>query len=220
LYGFAFADAENDPLQLLDVRTVAGGGAGAHVVKTADTQFNVFAGGSYARDAYTEVIAVPETPTTPGADTSGGAPSSTPGNGGTPPGRGGTPPGQTKVQPTRTGTPPSVVRTSLSRKVGELIAGQDLTHQMSSTVGVSESLSFFPALSEFEDYRVSFDFTIWAQLNGWLQWNATVADRYLNIPPAGGAVQNDTFITTGMAISFGRGDAGAYTGSDGRRPRR
>jgi hypothetical protein len=220
LYGFGFADAENDPLKLLDMRVVAGGGAGAHVVRTANTQFNVFGGVSYARDAYTEVITIPQTPTTPAAGNSGGAPSNTPGNGGTPPGQGGTPPGQTKVQPTRTGTPPSVVRTSLSRRLGELIAGQDLTHQLSSTVGVSESLSFFPALSAFDDYRVSFDFTIWAQLNGWLQWNATVADRYLNIPPAGGAVQNDTFITTGMAIGFGRGDSGAYTGSDGRPPRR
>jgi hypothetical protein len=199
-----FFDAENDLLQLLDLRTVAGAGAGAHLFKSDMTQVNLFGGVSYARDNYTEVTTTDTstTTTTTTGTTPGGPPTTTPGKGGTPPGQGGTPPGQTRVS--RGGTPPDVVRTSLNRNVGEFLIGQDLTRQLSGNVGVSEALTVFPAVSDLADYRVSFDFTVWAQLNGWLQWNASVADRYLHIPPAGGAVQNDTFVWTGLGITFGR----------------
>jgi len=220
LYAFGFFDAENDLLQLLDLRTVAGAGAGAHLFKSDMTQVNLFGGVSYARDNYTEVTTTDTstTTTTTTGTAPGGPPPTTPGKGGTPPGQGGTPPGQTRVS--RGGTPPDVVRTSLNRNVGEFLIGQDLTRQLSGNVGVSEALTVFPAVSDLADYRVSFDFTLWAQLNGWLQWNASVADRYLHIPPAGGAVQNDTFVWTGLGITFGRGDSGAYTGADGRRTSR
>jgi putative salt-induced outer membrane protein len=208
LFGFAFGDAENDPLQLLDLRTVVGAGAGAHVSKTDATQFNVFGGVSYARDSYaagTTTTATAATPTASGPSV-------------TPPGLGGTPPGRSGVRPTRGGTPPSVVRASLSRNVGEFLAGQDLTHQLSDTVNVAERLTLFPAIGDAQDYRISFDLSLSAQLSGWLQWNVTAADRYLHIPPAGGAVQNDTFVSTGLGITFGHGESGAYTGADSRRP--
>ena len=218
VYAFGFGDAENDPLQLLELRTVNGGGGGVHLIKTPTTQLNVFAGASYARDAYTSVTTTTDTTTT--TPTTTDPPVTTPGQGGTPPGQGGTPPGRARVQPTRTGTPPGVVRTSLSRNVGEMLFGHDFAHQISDGMGVSESMTIFPAFSELEDYRVSFDFSLWAQLTGWLQWNLTVSDRYLHIPPSGGAVQNDMYVNTGLAITFGRGDADAYAGSDGRRPRR
>jgi hypothetical protein len=213
LYGFEFGDAENDPLQLLNLRTVVGGGAGVHLLKTGATQFNAFGGVSYARDSYTEVTTTTTTTTT------SGTPVTTPGQGGTPPGKGGTPPGQARIQNTRRGSPPSIVRTALSRNVGEWLIGHDLTHQLSDSIGLNESLTVFPAVGDLHDYRVSFDFSVWAQLNGWLQWNANVADRYLNIPPSGGAVQNDTYISTGLGITFGHG-GGGYGGADGRRPRR
>jgi putative salt-induced outer membrane protein YdiY len=217
LFGFGSFDAENDALQLLDLRTVAGAGLGAHLLKNSATQFNLFAGASYARDSYTDVSTTTTTTTTTTTPSAGG-PVTTPGQGGTPPGQGGTPPGQARAQAARGGTPPAVVRTSLSRQVAEFLVGEDLTRQLSDRVSLSEGLTFFPAATDVTDYRVSFDFSLWAQLNDWLQWHATVSDRYLHIPPAGGAVQNDTFIATGLGITFGHGDGGAYTGSDGRRP--
>jgi hypothetical protein len=207
LFGFGFADVENDPLQLLDLRTVAGGGAGVHLLKTAASQLNVFGGVSYAKDSYTDVT----TTTTTATESGGGAPF-------TPPGKGGTPPGQSGVKPNRGGTPPSVVRTSLSRSVAEYLIGQDWGHQLSDSVSLTEALTMYPAIEDVQDYRVSFDLSLSVQLNGWLQWNLNVADRYLNIPPSGGAIQNDTFISTGLGISWGRGTSGAYTGQSGQRP--
>lgn len=210
LFGFGFGETENDPLQLLDLRTVIGGGAGAHVLKTDATQFNLFGGVSYAKDSYAAGTTTTTTTTTTATKTTGPPI--------TPPGLGGTPPGLSGMRPTRGGTPPSVVRTSLSRNVGEFLIGQDLAHQLSDSVSVTEAVTVFPAIGDLPDYRVSFDLSLSAQLNGWFQWNVTVADRYLNIPPAGGAVQNDTFVSTGLGITFGRGDSGAYTGADARRP--
>jgi Protein of unknown function, DUF481 len=218
LFGFGFLDAENDVLQLLDLRTVGGGGAGMHLFRNGATQLNGFGGVSYARDAYTAVTTDTTTTTTTGTTTStttGGPPATTPGKGGTPPGQGGTPPGQTRL--TRGGTPPAVVRSSLTRNVGEFLIGEDLTRQWSGNLGISEGFTVYPAVGDVVDYRASFDFSLWAQLSGWLQWNVSIADRYLHIPPAGGAVQNDTFVWTGLGITFGRGNGGAYTGTDGRR---
>jgi hypothetical protein len=102
--------------------------------------------------------------------------------------------------------------------VAEYLIGQDWGHQLSDSVSLTEALTMYPALEDFQDYRVSFDLSLSVQLNGWLQWNLSVADRYLNIPPSGGAIQNDTFISTGLGISWGRGSSGAYTGQSGQRP--
>jgi hypothetical protein len=43
-----------------------------------------------------------------------------------------------------------------------------------------------------------------------------VADRYLRIPPSGGAVRNDMFIASGVGVTFGGGDVGGYRGADTR----
>ena len=204
-FTFGFVDAERDPPQLLEIRTVVGGGAGVHVRKTASSQFNLFAGVSYARDTYTEVVTdTPTSPTTP-PTTSGAAMR---------PGQGGTPPGLAR----RGGTPPDVVRVERSRSLAELLVGQDWNQQLSDSVSASQSFRFFPSFGNAQDYRVSFDLSLSAQLNGWLQWNVSVFDRYLNIPPAGGAVQNDLFLSTGLGVTFG-GGAGGYKGADGP-PRR
>ena len=93
LFGFGFVDAENDLLQLLDLRTVGGGGAGAHLFKSGSTQMNGF-GGVWMRATRTPP-SPPRATTTTTTPTTGGPTTTTPGKGGTPPGQGGTPPGQT-----------------------------------------------------------------------------------------------------------------------------
>jgi len=209
-FGFGFGDVENDPYQLLDLRTVVGGGAGLHAIKNDSTQLNFVGGLSYAHDAY-----IAETATSGSGSTgnnAGGGPPAAPGQSGSTPGKPGSAPGQQR----RTGTPPDVVRTSLTRSVAEYLTGEDLTHQLSDNTSLTERLTFFAAADNWRDYRIAFDLSLSTQINGWLQWNLTVADRYLNIPPSGGAVQNDTFVSTGLGISFGRDDGGGYTGTESR----
>ncbi len=53
LFGFGFTDLEFDEFQGLDLRFVPGGGLGFHWVKTDQTRFDVFGGGSLNREFYT-----------------------------------------------------------------------------------------------------------------------------------------------------------------------
>jgi putative salt-induced outer membrane protein len=59
---FGFTDFEYDQFQDLDLRNVVGGGLGYHVIKTANTTFDVFAGGSFDQEFFG---AIPATATTP-----------------------------------------------------------------------------------------------------------------------------------------------------------
>jgi putative salt-induced outer membrane protein YdiY len=52
VFVFAFADFETNELQHLNLRQVYGGGFGYHLIKTANTTFDVFGGGSYDRDSF------------------------------------------------------------------------------------------------------------------------------------------------------------------------
>lgn len=206
LFLFGFGEGEHDLLQLLDLRTVVGGGTGLHLFKSDHTQLNVTAGASLARDAYANAVTEPA-PVSSAPSTTGVPPANAAGKGLA------TAPGQNRG---RNGTPPTVVRTSLNRRVGEWFAGQDLWQQVTDSVDVNQRVAFYAATSDPADYRISFDLGLGVQLNRWLQWNLSVTDRYLHIPPAGGAVQNDLYIATGMGVSFGHGAEGAYTGADGR----
>jgi putative salt-induced outer membrane protein YdiY len=52
LFVFAFTDFQTNQLQHLDLRSVFGGGLGYHVIKTANTTFDLFGGISYDRDSF------------------------------------------------------------------------------------------------------------------------------------------------------------------------
>jgi putative salt-induced outer membrane protein YdiY len=52
LYAFGFTDFDEDALQHLDLRNVLGGGIGLHVLKTKNTQFDVFGGASFNQEIF------------------------------------------------------------------------------------------------------------------------------------------------------------------------
>jgi putative salt-induced outer membrane protein len=52
-YVFGFTDLEFDEFQKLDLRFVAGGGAGVSLVKSETTTFDLFGGGSYNKEIFT-----------------------------------------------------------------------------------------------------------------------------------------------------------------------
>jgi putative salt-induced outer membrane protein len=62
VFVFGFTDFEYDQFQDLDLRNVVGGGLGYHVIKTANTTFDVFAGGSFNQEFFG---AIPATATRP-----------------------------------------------------------------------------------------------------------------------------------------------------------
>jgi putative salt-induced outer membrane protein YdiY len=184
VFGFGFANAENDPIQLLDLRTVEGGGAGLHVVKNDRTQFNLTSGLSYARDKYADVTNVTTTTTTSQI----------------------VPLGKSGKYRTRTTTTTSTeqVRTERHRNVTEYLFGEDVNSQLSDRVNLTEELTLYPAINQPSDYRIYFETTLSTQISPWLDWNITAADRFLNIPPSGGAVRNDTYVTMGLGVNLHR----------------
>jgi putative salt-induced outer membrane protein YdiY len=52
VFVFALTDFQTNQLQHLDLRSVFGGGFGYHLVKTASTTFDIFAGITYDRDSF------------------------------------------------------------------------------------------------------------------------------------------------------------------------
>jgi putative salt-induced outer membrane protein YdiY len=52
LFVFALGDFQTNQLQHLDLRSVFGGGFGYHLVKTANTTFDIFGGFTYDRDSF------------------------------------------------------------------------------------------------------------------------------------------------------------------------
>jgi len=52
LFVFGLADFAFDQFQHLDLRSVLGGGFGLHVIKTANTTFDVFGGGNYDKENF------------------------------------------------------------------------------------------------------------------------------------------------------------------------
>jgi len=217
LFGFGFGDLENDPIQLLEIRAAFGGGAGVHLVDNSRTQLNLYGGVSAAHDRYTEVITAPGTTTTTTTTTpaTGTGTTTAPGNSASAPGRT-VSSAKNKTITIQTRTPPSVVRSTLTRDVAEYVAGQDLSSQLTDRFWLSERLTFFPAVKDLQDYRISFDTSIFAQLTDRWQWHISASDRYLRIPPAGGAVRNDLFFSSGLGVSFGDGRGGMYGGADVR----
>jgi len=64
MFVFAFTDFEYNAFQHLDLRNVIGGGFGYHVIKTENTQFDVFGGASYNQEYYSSYLLTPPDPTT------------------------------------------------------------------------------------------------------------------------------------------------------------
>jgi putative salt-induced outer membrane protein len=65
VFVFAFTDLEYDAFQHLDLRNVLGGGAGYHVIKTKNTTFDIFGGGSFDQEYFSSYVVTTTNPTPP-----------------------------------------------------------------------------------------------------------------------------------------------------------
>jgi putative salt-induced outer membrane protein YdiY len=64
-FAFAFTDFEYDAFQHLDLRNVLGGGFGYHLIKTKNTTFDIFGGGSFDQEYFAAYSLVTTNPTPP-----------------------------------------------------------------------------------------------------------------------------------------------------------
>jgi putative salt-induced outer membrane protein YdiY len=65
LYIFAFTDLEYNAFQHLDLRNVLGGGFGFHAIKTKNTTFDIFGGGSFEQEYFGAYNLTSTNPTPP-----------------------------------------------------------------------------------------------------------------------------------------------------------
>jgi putative salt-induced outer membrane protein YdiY len=154
MFVFGFTDFEYDAFQHLDLRNVVGGGLGYHAIKTANTTFDLFGGGSFEQEYFS-----PNPPAEP---------------------------------------------ISLTRKSGEIVAGEELNTKMSNRTTLSERFALYPNVSNTGSYRFQFDTTAATKLKGWLSWQVTYSDRYLS-DPLPGLKKNDLLLSTGIRLTFGKG---------------
>ncbi len=88
------------------------------------------------------------------------------------------------------------------RTAGELLFGQELAFKPHRTE-FSETLTFFPNLTDRGEYRVSVDSTATVTLNKWLGWHTTLSELYITNPPI--STPGNTFLlTTGLRIKLGK----------------
>lgn len=93
---------------------------------------------------------------------------------------------------------------SLTRKSGEIVAGEEFDKKLSGRTTVSERFSLYPNVSNTGNFRMQFDATAATKLKGWLSWQVTYSDRYLS-DPLPGLKNNDLLLSTGIRLTFGKG---------------
>jgi putative salt-induced outer membrane protein YdiY len=88
------------------------------------------------------------------------------------------------------------------RTAGELLFGQELAFKPHRTE-FSETLTFFPNLTNRGEYRVALDSAATVALNKWLGWHTTLSEIYITNPPI--STPGNTFLlTTGLQIKLGK----------------
>ena len=93
--------------------------------------------------------------------------------------------------------------TSVTRKTGEIVLGEEFDTKLNGRTTLSETASFFPNISDTGQYRFQFNATSATKLKSWLSWQVTFSDIYISNPLVG-LKGNDLLLSTGLRLSFGK----------------
>lgn len=91
----------------------------------------------------------------------------------------------------------------LDRTSGEVLLGEALSHKFFKISTLTESLQFFPNMTDRGQFRYVFNAGINTQLTKILSWQITFTNLYLSNPPPG-VKTTDGVLTTGLRFTFGR----------------
>ena len=97
--------------------------------------------------------------------------------------------------------------TAFTRNFAAATLGDEFMHKLAGSTVLTQSLYFFPDLSNAGEYRTTFNFGTLTKLNKWLGWQNAFGDTYVSNPPLG-KKKNDILFTTGLNISFVHSAAG------------
>jgi putative salt-induced outer membrane protein len=91
---------------------------------------------------------------------------------------------------------------TIDRNIPGLSLGQEFSHQFGSVTSLAEHFYYYPDVTAFHQYRISFDSALLTKINGWLGWQVAASDRYVSNPPFLGTKPNDVIFSSGLNISF------------------
>jgi hypothetical protein len=98
-------------------------------------------------------------------------------------------------------TPDPTLVPAATHSLAGLTLGDAFMHKVGKGTVITQSLFFYPNLSQTGEYRGLFNFGTVTKLNKWLGWQNSFADVYVSNPPPG-TNKNDLQIATGINISF------------------
>lgn len=94
-------------------------------------------------------------------------------------------------------------KTGLRRNSAEVMFGNELKHKINPRMDLSQRFVIYPNVSDLGRFRAQLDASLLTNINSWLGWHITIADRF-NSDPVAGAEKNDLFLSTGLRVNFGR----------------
>lgn len=97
--------------------------------------------------------------------------------------------------------PPGTPVAALTHSLAGLTLGDDFKHKFGKSTFLTQSLYFYPDLTQTGQYRVLGHLGTVTKLNKWLGWQNSFADVYVSNPPAG-TKKNDLQLATGLNFSF------------------
>lgn len=91
--------------------------------------------------------------------------------------------------------------TAFARNFAAATLGDEFTHKLYGSTVLTQSLYFYPDLSNAGEYRTTFNFGTVTKISKWLGWQNAFGDIYVSNPPSG-KKKNDILFTTGLNISL------------------
>ncbi len=88
-----------------------------------------------------------------------------------------------------------------TRSLAGLTLGDEFMHKLSKSSVITQTLYFYPDLTNTGEYRGTFNFGTVTKINKWLGWQNSFGDVYVSAPPAG-KKKNDILFSTGLNFSF------------------
>lgn len=88
-----------------------------------------------------------------------------------------------------------------SRSFAAATLGDEFMHKLHGSTVLTQSLYFYPNLSNTGEYRTTFNFGTVTKISKWLGWQNSFGDIYVSNPPVG-KKKNDIIFTTGLNVSF------------------
>jgi len=90
---------------------------------------------------------------------------------------------------------------AFSRNLAGLTLGDEFMHRVYTRTILTQTMYFYPDLSQTGEYRFTFNFGTVTKINKWLGWQNSFGDIYVSNPPLGKR-RNDVLFTTGLNVSL------------------